>query len=147
MEDGNRVNRRRDEAYALDLCDTVMGAKSLREAKFSWLFGDPGKNGRCRLLPVDAYWPDLGLVVEFWESQHDHPVPFFDKPDQLTVSGVSRGQQRKLYDQRRQTLIPRHGLNLVIIRKSDLDCTPRGRLTLERESDLATISRLLRGFI
>lgn len=139
-------NRRRDEAYALDLCDQVIGSDSVREAKFDWLLGDPGRNGLCRKLPVDAYWPDLGLVVEFWESQHEQPVPFFDKPDRLTVSGIPRGAQRALYDQRRLELIPRHDLSLVVIRKSDLECSPSGRLTLARSKDLATIMQMLATF-
>lgn len=140
-------NRRRDEGYALDLCDQVLGSNSVREAKFDWLFGDPGRDGRCRKLPVDAYWPDLGLVVEFWESQHEQPVPFFDKPDQLTVSGVPRGAQRALYDQRRLELIPRHNLSLVVIRKADLESTPSGRLTYAGVKDLATIRRKLEAFV
>lgn len=140
-------NRRRDEAYALELCDQVIGTLSVREAKFEWLLGDPGKNGRRRQLPVDAYWPDQGLVIEFWESQHESPAPFFDKPDQLTVSGVPRGVQRALYDQRRLELIPQHDLSLVVIRKSDLECTQSGRLTHARLKDLATIRRMLATFV
>lgn len=139
--------RRRDEAYALGLCDQVLGSPSVREAKFDWLLGDPGKNGRSRRLPVDAFWPDRGLVIEFWESQHEKPVRFFDKPDQLTVSGVSRGVQRALYDQRRLELIPRHGLDLVVIRKAELECTPGGRLKHMRECDLVTLAGLLKKFL
>lgn len=149
MSKHNKImtDRRRDEAYALDLCDQVIGSKSVREAKFDWLLGDPGKDGRCRKLPVDAYWPELELVVEFWESQHEEPVPFFDKPNQLTVSGVPRGTQRALYDRRRLELIPRHNLSLVVIRKSDLECTPSGRLIYARSEDLATIRRELEAFV
>jgi hypothetical protein len=139
--------RRRDEAYALDFCDQAIGSNSVREAKLDWLLGDPGKDRRCRKLPVDAYWPDLGLVVEFWESQHEQPVPFFDKPDQLTVSGIPRSAQRALYDQRRLELIPRHNLSLFVIRKSELECTPYGRLTYAWSEDLATIRRKLETFV
>lgn len=139
-------NRRRDETYALGLCDQVLGLNSVREAKFDWLLGDPGRDGRCRKLPVDAYWPELGLVVEFWERQHEQSVPFFDKPDQLTVSGVPRCAQRALYDQRRLELIPRHNLSLVVIRKSDLECTPSGRLTYDGVKDLAAIRGKLETF-
>lgn len=44
----------------------------MREAKFDWLLGGPDKNGRCRPWPVDAYWPEFELSVEFWEPQHAH---------------------------------------------------------------------------
>ncbi|MGO1316876.1 MAG: hypothetical protein ACTMIR_07560 [Cellulomonadaceae bacterium] len=42
-------------------------------------------------------------------------MTFFDKPDRLTVSGVHRGLQRALYDERRRELIPQHGIGLVIV--------------------------------
>lgn len=136
------ANRRRDEAYALALCDEIIGTPSIREARFDWLRGDPGKNGTRRQLPVDAYWPHLGLVIEFWEYQHDVPTPFFDKPDRLTISDVPRNVQRALYDQRRQELIPQHGLNLLIIRKADLAANPRGGLIYDRLADLARIRKM-----
>jgi hypothetical protein len=46
------------------------------------------------MLPVDAYFPERGIVVEYYD-QHEEAVTFFDKPDQLTVSGVHRGAQRR----------------------------------------------------
>lgn len=41
--------------YVLDLCDEILGAVGLREHRFDWLRGDPGKNGQGRRLPVDGY--------------------------------------------------------------------------------------------
>ncbi|OLZ56331.1 hypothetical protein [Amycolatopsis keratiniphila] len=124
-----------DEAYVLDLCDEILGEHGQRQARFDWLRGDPGRNGRTVRLPVDSYWPDHRLVVEYREIQHDRPVPHFDKPDRLTVSGVHRGQQRALYDQRRDQLIPAHGLRLVVIKPSDLAADRRGRLRRDRDND------------
>ncbi|WP_237570817.1 hypothetical protein [Mycolicibacterium lacusdiani] len=57
----------------------------------------------------------MGLVVEFQEEQHSQPSSLFDR--RQTVSGVGRGQQRHLYDARKRTLIPEHGLRLVVIEK------------------------------
>lgn len=132
-----------DEAYVLDLCDEVLGARGLRQHRFDWLLGDPNTSGRRARLPVDAYWPDHHLVVEYYERQHSEPVAHFDKPDRLTVSGVHRGEQRARYDARRQALIPAHGLRLVVIEHSDLASDRRGRLYRSRASDLAVVHRLL----
>lgn len=66
-------------------------------------------------LPVDAYYEDLALVIEFMESQHGTPIPFFDKPGRLTVSGVHRGEQRQRYDKRRRCVLPAHGIRLLTI--------------------------------
>jgi hypothetical protein len=128
-----------DEAYVIELCDELLGEAAHRQHRFPWLRGDTG-----RTLPVDAYYPDAGLVVEYRERQHDEPVRHFDKPDRLTVSGVHRGEQRRLYDARRDELIPAHGLRLVIIRPSDLDADSRGRLRRNDEQDRDTLRRLLR---
>lgn len=65
------------------------------------------------------------------------------RPDRLTVSGVHRGEQRALYDERRDTLIPNNGLDLVVIRPADLAADSRGRLHRNRETDLTALRGLL----
>lgn len=132
-----------DEAYVVALCNQVLGETALTQHKFDWLLGDPGAGGRQAGLPVDAYWPGHQLVVEYRELQHDQPMPHFDKPDRLTVSGVHRGEQRALYDARRDTEIPAHGLRLVVIRPADLDADNRGRLHRNREADIAVLRKIL----
>ena len=102
-----------------------------------------GASGRRVRLPVDGYWHNANVVVEYRERQHDQPLAHFDKPDRLTVSGVHRGLQRALYDARRDELIPAHGIRLVVITPADLDATPRGRLRRQPDHDLPAIKRLL----
>ncbi|MFD9203692.1 hypothetical protein ACFWDP_36165 [Streptomyces anthocyanicus] len=131
-----------DEAYVVGLCDLVLGERALTQHTFDWLLGDPGAGGRRVRLPVDAYWPGHGLVVEYRELQHDRPVPHFDKPDRLTVSGVHRGEQRALYDARREVEIPAHGLRLVVVRPADLPADGRGRLRRSEKADLAALRKL-----
>ena len=107
-----------DEYYVLTLCDEILGVPGVRQARFDWLRGDPSPaRSRGTKLPVDGYWPDLRLVVEFQEEQHSAPSPFFDR--RQTVSGVGRGEQRRRYDERKRMLIPEHGLRLVVIEKSE----------------------------
>ena len=142
-----KQQRRADEAYALALCDEVVGSPSVREARFDWLRGDPGKGRVGVPLPVDAFWPELNLVVEFYEYQHDRPNAHFDKPDRITVSGVPRAEQRRLYDARRVELLPAHGITLVVLRKGELTLTPRGSLAREKGSDLAVVSAKLAPFL
>lgn len=136
-----------NERYVLGLCDEVVGAPSRRQHTFEWLKGDPSpKTGRSKPLPVDAYWPSLRLVVEFHEKQHTEAVRHFDKPDVLTVSGVHRGLQRRIYDDLRRELIPAHGLSLVIIPMSDFQV--RGRfIAQDHDSDLEIVRTALAAFI
>lgn len=132
-----------DEFYVLDLCDTVIGTPGSRQHLFDWLLGDTSpKTGRALRLPVDAYWPEHHLVVEFRERQHYEAVAHFDKPDRLTVSGVHRGEQRRIYDQRREELIPSHNIRLVIINTTDFVLAGK-KIRRTPEKDLATVTALL----
>lgn len=129
-----------DEAYVLGLCDELLGQASQRQARFAWLLGDPSpRSGRQARLPVDGYWPNADLVVEYREKQHYEAIAHFDKPDRMTVSGVHRGEQRRRYDLRRETEIPAHGLRLVIVSSDDLSCDSRGRLRRDRAHDLGQL--------
>ncbi|WP_060886165.1 hypothetical protein [Streptomyces caniscabiei] len=132
-----------DETYVVGLCDRILGETALAQHRFDWLLGDPGVSGRRAKLPVDAYWPGHRLVVEYRELQHDQPMAHFDKPDKLTVSGVHRGEQRALYDTRRDIEIPARGLRLIVIRPADLDADGRGRLRRNQDADLAALRKIL----
>ena len=104
----------RDEIYVIDLCDEVLRRSALRGHRFSFLLGDEGSRGHRTPLPVDAFYPDLKLVIEFHEHQHDNYL----KPPRGkdTISGVKRSVQRKMYDDRRKTCLPKHGYKLAILR-------------------------------
>ncbi len=133
-----------DEYYVLTLCDEVLGAPGIRQARFDWLRGDPSPaRPRGTMLPVDGYWPDLALVVEFQEEQHTQPTAFFDR--RHTVSGVGRGEQRRLYDERKRTLIPERGLKLVVIEKSAFTLKAR-RIDRDHARDLQVVRRHLAEF-
>lgn len=130
-----------DEHYTLDLCDEVLGVPGIRQARFDWLRGDPSPARlRGTMLPVDGYWPDLQVVVEFQEEQHSQPSPFFDR--RQTISGMGRSEQRRLYDQRKRTLIPEHGLRLVVIEKSAFSLKSR-KIDRDHARDLQIVRRHL----
>lgn len=82
-----------DEAWIIEICDAILGKPASRQHRFPFLLGDPGPSGRRASLPVDAYYADLRLVIEYHERQHTQRVALFD--DKNTVSGVLRGEQRR----------------------------------------------------
>lgn len=134
-----------DEFYVLDLADQLLGATASRQHRFEWLRGDFSPKRRTfSYLPVDGYWEDLKLVVEYAERQHDEPVKIFDQRD--TVSGVSRGAQRRIYDDRRVQLIPVNGLNLVLIPATAFQLK-RTKIVRDRERDLRTVHEFLSGYV
>lgn len=53
-------------------------------------------------------------------------------PIDSPVSGVHRGMQRRIYDRRRDDLIPAHELTLLVVRPAELTSDNRGRLKRDR---------------
>lgn len=131
-----------DEYYVLDICDEVLGETGKRQHKFSFLVGDTG-----RPLAVDAYYSGRKLVIEYREKQHYQEVPFFDKKDKITVSGVSRNVQRRIYDKRREEILPKHGIDVVVIPYFQLDSRANGKLNRNHDSDKYVITRSLDKYI
>jgi diadenosine tetraphosphate (Ap4A) HIT family hydrolase len=132
-----------DEKYILDLVAEVLAEPDYRwQHRFPTLVGDPGKDGKTSTLPVDGYFPRHRLIVEYWERQHSAPVPIMDEG--MTVSGVSRGDQRRIYDQRRQQWADASGLRLVILDYRGFETDNAGSLLREPCHDLRVIAKALR---
>lgn len=132
-----------DEYYVIDLCDKALGQVGLRQYRFPFLLGDANKKGRRASLPIDVYYHDLNLVIEFQEIQHSKSVRHFDKPDVLTVSGVHRGEQRKIYDQRKLEVLPNHGIRLLQIPYSLFTCIRQNSIVRDSINDLLVIKDFL----
>ncbi|WP_201329202.1 hypothetical protein [Nostocoides australiense] len=128
----------------LDLCDEVLGIAARRQATFDWLRGDPSPSRpRGTKLPVDGYWAELALAVEFQEEQHSQSSPFFDR--RQTVSGVGRGEQRRIYDERKRRVIPEHGVRLVVVQKSAFEVKSK-RIVRDRARDIEVVRARLGRF-
>lgn len=134
-----KATKQRDEDYVLDLCDEILKLKGSRQHKFDFLLGDTG-----RKLSVDIYYPTLKLVVEYHEYQHSNAVKHFDKPDKVTASGVHRGEQRKIYDQRRRDVLPANGIKLIEVDYIDFIYDRRNRIVRDREKDFGVVKEILK---
>ena len=55
------------------ICDKVLNEKSIKQHRFDFLRGDSGVK-----LPVDAYYPNLNLVIEYREKQLADEAPNFE---------------------------------------------------------------------
>ena len=132
VRSGGRQNS--DEQNVVELCNEAIGIQGEQQYRFPFLLGDSGTP-----LPVDVYYTKLNLVVEYYERQHTEAVKLFDR--RMTVSGVSRGEQRKIYDERRRTELPKHGIKLVVISYSDFGTTKK--LVRDHNADLMVVKRIL----
>jgi len=137
----------KDEHYVLDICDKALGLTSSRQHKFEFLLGDIGKNGKPRKLPVDSYYDKLNLVVEYCERQHTESVAHFDKPNKMTISGVHRGEQRKIYDERRRQVLPQNDIKFVEISYSDFNHNRQKRIIRNIKNDTEIVEQKLIDFI
>lgn len=124
-----------DEFYVIGLCNEVLGMEGHQQYRFPFLLGDSGTP-----LPVDVYYPTLNLVVEYYERQHTEAVKFFDR--KMTVSGVSRGEQRRIYDERRRAELPKHGIQLVILGYSDFGTSKK--LLRNHDKDIEVVKSALK---
>jgi hypothetical protein len=127
----------RDEHYIIGLCEEVLKCKSSRQHKFDFLKGDSG-----RKLPVDAFFSNLNLVIEYHERQHTEAVFFFDK--RITVSNITRGEQRKKYDQLRRSVLPKQQIRLIEFDYHEFGHSSRKRLIRNKKAHLKIISEKLR---
>ncbi|SDG82010.1 hypothetical protein SAMN04488062_102260 [Flavobacterium omnivorum] len=136
-----------DEHYVIDLCDKVINKTGLRQHRFNFLLGDANANGVCSKLPVDVYYPELNLVIEYKEQQHSKANKHFDKPDVMTVSGVHRGEQRRIYDQRRLEVLPKHGIQVIEISYLDFEFDGKDKILRNEFRDLERVRKFLKGKI
>lgn len=135
-----------DEHYVIDLCDDVLGEIASRQYRFEFLRGDPNKrNPLGDRLPVDAYYESLNLVVEYYERQHTESVQYFNKRN--TVSGVTRDEQRRIYDERRRNVLPQNGIDLVVLSYSDFNHDAHKRLVRNRKADIEVVKQKLLKYI
>lgn len=136
------VRTKSDEKYILDLAAEVLAEPDYRwQHRFPTLLGDPDREGKRSPLPVDAYFPRHRLVIEYWEKQHSAPVPIMDEG--ITLSGMSRGHQRRLYDQRREVWARANGLRLVILDYRGFETDERGQLRRNPERDRLIVAQAL----
>lgn len=144
-----------DETYIIALCDKVLSLKANRQKRFDFLLGDLHKNGKKQtMLPVDAYYEELQLVVEYKEIQNFRPVAGFnkdkdkdeDEEDEESTKTVSREELRRIYDERRAKVLPENDISMVVISYSDFEYDDKNKIIRNKESDLKIVQKALKDF-
>lgn len=125
---------RKQERYCAKLVSDALGGVEYKLGhRFSFLRGDttPSRPDGVT-LPVDAYYPDFKLVLEFREAQHySERVPLWDK--RITATGQVRKEQRQKYDKRREEVLPANGIKLLVIYDYEITGKCDDDLTLVRQ--------------
>lgn len=124
-----------DEFYLVNLCDELLKQKASRKHTFDTLVGKLHKKGKTRTkLPLDAYYEDLKLVIEFFEKKE-------------TEESTDREAQRKFYDQRKKTVLEKKEIQLIDINYALFECDENDRLVRDKANDCRVLKDLLKDFI
>jgi hypothetical protein len=138
-----RINS--DEKYVIDLISDILGEDYEWQKRFDTLLGDIGKNGHRTKLPVDAYFPKSNLIIEYREKQHFEPVNIMDS--RMTVSGVNRKEQRKIYDLRKDAWAEVNNINFLVITCKDLAHKKSLKLLRSADDDRTIIAKIIQGLV
>jgi hypothetical protein len=65
----------------------------------------------------------------------------------MTNSGVHRGEQRKIYDERRRVIIPQNGLTLIEISYSDFNYDNQKKILRSTNHDQKVVRKILQAVI
>jgi len=137
-----------DEYYVLNLCDELLNEKSSRQYTFPFLLGDFHKDKISRTkLPLDAYYHKLNLVLEYRVKQAEEEVEETDKQTGKTVSGVSRSEQRKIYNQRRKDVLLRKNINFIEVNYYAFEYDSELKIVRNKEEDIVILKEILKDFI
>lgn len=136
-----------DQYYLLNLCDKLLDQSASRQHKFGFILGDFHKNDKTRsALPVDAYYSKPEFVIEFLDNGNETEIEF-GKPGRVTVSGVDRAEQRKIYAQRKRKALRSKEIPLVEIDFSAFECDAHNKLVRNEAKDEAVLKKLLKDYL
>lgn len=131
-----------DEIYVLNLISEIIGEKYIGQYNDNTLLGDPAKSGQKRKLPVDAYFKRANIIIEYREKQHYEPVNIMDM--RMTISGVNRGEQRKIYDLRKEEWAKNNKKLFLEIPYFILEHKNNGKLKRDKSYDLERLKAIIK---
>ncbi len=129
-----------DEFYLVNLCDELLEQKASRKHTFDTLVGNLHKRGKGRTkLPLDAYYGDLKLVIEF--SREDEVFEELDSKQQARMIQIQR------YNQLKKKAILNKELRLMEIKYASFECDETNKLIRNAENDKLVLRDMLKDFL
>lgn len=129
-----------DENYLLDLCDELLDKKASRKHTFDTLVGNLHKRGKGRTkLPLDAYYQDLKLVIEFFQTEKD-----FEELDEKEQARIT---QIKYYDKLKKEAVLNKKFRYMKINYAQFECNEDGKLIRNTENDIIVLKEILKDFL
>lgn len=129
-----------DENYLLDLCDELLEQKASRKHTFDTLVGNLHKRGKGRTkLPLDAYYKDLKLVIEFFQKEKNFED--LDEKEQARVTQI------KYYDELKKEAVLNKKFRYMKINYAQFECNENDKLIRNTENDTIVLKDILKDFL
>jgi hypothetical protein len=137
-----------DEVYIIGLLDELLNETGSRKHTFDYLLGDYHQNGKTRTkLPIDLYYVNLKLALEIVEHPEKRKNVIEAKEEKLTVSGVSRADQRLKYFFRKKNTMANKDKAFIEIPLEKFEVDDAFQLIRNKENDERELRTLLSDFI
>lgn len=137
-----------DEFYLVSLCDELLNEKASRKHRFEFLLGDLHKKGKTRTkLPLAAYYKELNLVIEFLDRPQLETAADSERDNAMTISGVSRSEQRLKYASRKRSVLKEKNINLKEIDYASFESDNKLMLTRNKAKDVRVLKSILKQYI
>ncbi|WP_298310068.1 hypothetical protein [uncultured Aquimarina sp.] len=128
-----------DEYYLVNLCDELLRQKASRKHTFDTLVGNLHKRGKGRTkLPLDAYYEDLKLVLEFFRKNK--------ATDELDEKEKARRAQIKYYKELKKKAVLTKKLRLIEINYALFE-NDANKLIRNAENDRLVLKDVLKDFL
>lgn len=138
----------RDEIYIIELIDELLNEKGSRKHTFEFLLGDLHQNGKTRTkLPIDLYFEHLNLALELVEHPGKKKSAIKSKEEKVTISGVTRAEQRLKYFKRKKNVLEEKGKHFVEIPFKDFQIDSNYQLIRDKVEDTRVLRGLLSRFL
>ena len=137
-----------DEIYIMGLLDGLLNETGSRKHTFEYLLGDYHQNGKTRTkLPIDLYYANLNLALEIVEHPEKRKNAIESKEEKMTVSGLSRADQRLKYFYRKKNTLTNKDKAFIEIPLENFEVDDAFQLTRNKENDERELRTLLSNFI
>ena len=137
-----------DEVYLMGLIDELLNETGSRKHTFDYLLGDLHKNGKTRTkLPIDLYYVNLKLALEIVEHPERKKDAIESKEEKLTVSGITRAEQRLKYFNRKKKVLTKKDKFFIEIPLENFEVDDAMQLVRDKENDERVLRGLLSKFI
>jgi hypothetical protein len=137
-----------DEVYILGLIDELFNETGSRRHTFDDLLGDLHQNGETRTeLPIDIYYAKFKLALEIVEHPGKKKNTIESKEEKLTVSGITRAEQRLKYQKRKKIVLTQKDISFIEIPLDSFEVDDSMQLIRKKGDDVRELIGLLSDFI